>query len=329
MLHLHPMSTKNQLLAFLKESKGNWISGESISSKLSVSRAAIWKHIQKLRVDGYVIESSPKKGYVLKKASDLLLSNEIREGLTTEIFGRGDIVYFNETDSTNTRAKELADQGAPEGTVIVSEKQTGGRGRKGRNWFSPSREGIYVSLILRPGISPDEAPKTTLLTAVAVAEALISLTLLKVSIKWPNDILINGKKIAGILTEIRAEIDAIDYIIVGLGLNVNTPDFPDDIKEKATSILIETGKHFPRVRVIREYLKQYERYYKILGRIGFETILTRWKELSNIIGRQITVEATGTKHTGQVQDIDRGGVLILKDNAGKYHRIFSGDVILM
>ena len=329
MLHLHPMSTKNQLLAFLKESKGNWISGELISSKLSVSRAAIWKHIQKLREDGYVIESSPKKGYFLKKASDLLLPNEIREGLTTEIFGRGDIVYFSETDSTNTRAKELADQGAPEGTVIVSEKQTDGRGRKGRNWFSPSREGIYVSLILRPGISPDEAPKTTLLTAVAVAEALISLTLLKVSIKWPNDILINGKKIAGILTEIRAEIDAIDYIIVGLGLNVNTPDFPDDIKEKATSILIETGKHFPRVRVIREYLKQYERYYKIFERIGFEPILKRWKELSNIIGRQITVEATGTKHTGQVQDIDRDGVLILKDNAGKYHRIFSGDVRLM
>ncbi|MBU4426879.1 MAG: biotin--[acetyl-CoA-carboxylase] ligase, partial [Proteobacteria bacterium] len=180
-----------------------------------------------------------------------------------------------------------------------------------------------------PGISPDEAPKTTLLTAVAVAEALISLTLLKVSIKWPNDVLIGGKKIAGILTEIRAEVDVIDYIIVGLGLNVNTPDFPDDIREKATSILIETGKHFPRVRVIREYLKQYERYYKIFGRIGFAPILTRWKELSNIIGRQITVEATGTKHTGQVQDIDKDGVLILKDNVGKYHRIFSGDVILM
>jgi len=132
---------------------------------MSVSRAAIWKHIQKLRKDGYIIESSPKKGYILKKASDLLLPNEIREGLTTKIFGRGDIVYFSETDSTNTRAKELADQGAPEGTVIVSEKQTDGRGRKGRNWFSPSREGIYISLILRPGISPDGRPANGHFTA--------------------------------------------------------------------------------------------------------------------------------------------------------------------
>jgi len=322
------MSTKNQILAFLKESKGNWISGESISRSLSVSRTAIWKHIQKLREDGYLIESSPKKGYLLKKTSHLLLTHEIREGLSTEVFGRRDILYFGETDSTNTRAKELADHGAPEGTVIVSEKQTDGRGRKGRNWFSPSREGIYVSLILRPGISPDEAPKTTLLTAVAVAEALISLTRLKVNIKWPNDILISGKKIAGILTEIKAEMDAIDYIIVGLGLNVNTPDFPDDIREKATSILIETGAPFSRVRVIKEYLKQYERYYKIFGSIGFDPILARWKTLSNIIGQQITVESMGTEHTGQVQDIDKDGVLILKDNSGQYHRIFSGDVRL-
>jgi len=322
------MSTKNQLLAFLKESKGNWISGESISRSLSVSRAAIWKHIQKLREDGYLIESSPKKGYILKKTSPLLLTHEIREGLSTEVFGRRDIIYFSETDSTNTRAKALADQGAPEGTVIVSEKQTVGRGRKGRNWFSPSREGIYVSLILRPDISPDEAPKTTLLTAVAVAEALISLTRLKVNIKWPNDILISGKKIAGILKEIKAEMDAIDYIIVGLGLNVNTPDFPDDIREKATSILIETGAPFSRVRVIKEYLKQYERYYKIFGSIGFDPILARWKTLSNIIGQQITVESMGTEHTGQVQDIDKDGVLILKDNSGQYHRIFSGDVRL-
>ena len=322
------MSTKNQILAFLKESKGNWISGESISRSLSVSRTAIWKHIQKLREDGYLIESSPKKGYLLKKTSHLLLTHEIREGLSTEVFGRRDILYFGETDSTNTRAKALADQGAPEGTVIVAEKQTDGRGRKGRNWFSPSREGIYVSLILRPGISPDEAPKTTLLTAVAVAEALISLTRLKVNIKWPNDILISGKKIAGILTEIKAEMDAIDYIIVGLGLNVNTPDFPDDIREKATSILIETGAPFSRVRVIKEYLKQYERYYKIFGSIGFDPILARWKTLSNIIGQQITVESMGTEHTGQVQDIDKDGVLILKDNSGQYHRIFSGDVRL-
>jgi BirA family biotin operon repressor/biotin-[acetyl-CoA-carboxylase] ligase len=323
------MPTKDQLLLYLKESKGNWISGESISTKMAVSRSAIWKHIQKLREEGYVISSSSKKGYLLRKTSDMLLPSEIREGLTTTVFGKGDIVHFRETDSTNTRAKALADRGAPEGTVIVSEKQIDGRGRKGRNWFSPSQEGIYISLILRPALSPGEAPKTTLLTAVAVAEALISLTGLAVSIKWPNDILVHGKKIAGILTEISAEIDAINYIVVGLGLNVNTPDFPSNIKDKATSMFIEAGKHFSRVRVLREYLIWYERYYDLFWRNGFDPILTRWKELANIIGRRMTVETTGTIYTGEIQDIDKDGVLILKDNQGKQHRIFSGDISLV
>ena len=323
------LSTKDQLLSYLKAAGGKWVSGESLSNKLTVTRSAVWKQVAKLREEGYVIASSPKKGYLLRKTSPMLLPNEIREELATEVFGKRDIVYFKEIDSTNTRAKELADQGAAEGTLVISEKQTNGRGRKGRSWFSPSQGGIYASLILRPSIPPSEAPKTTLLTAVAVAETLLSLTRLKVSIKWPNDILVSGKKIAGILTEISAEMDAIDYIVVGLGLNVNTPDFPGDIRDKATSILIETGRHFPRVKIIKEYLKQYEKYYEIFGRIGFEPIITRWKELTNIVGRWITVRATNTEYTGEVHDIDNDGVLILKDSAGKLHRIVSGDVSLV
>jgi len=323
------MSTKDQLLLYLKERKGDWVSGEALSNKIVVSRSAVWKHICKLREEGYVIESSPKKGYLLRKAPDLLFPNEIREGLDTKVFGKRDIVYFTETDSTNTRAKDLAARGAPEGTLVISERQTKGRGRKGRSWFSPSQGGIYTSLILKPSISPSEAPKITLLTAVVVAETLRSLTGLSVIIKWPNDILINGKKIAGILTEMSTEMDAIDHIVVGLGLNVNTPDFPDDIKEKATSIFIETGKHFPRVRFIREYLKWYEKYYEIFKKTGFEPVIKRWKELTNMIGKRITVEMISKKYSGEVQDIDKDGVLILKDNTGKSHRIFSGDITLM
>ena len=323
------LSTKDQLLSHLKAAGGKWVSGQSLSNKLAVTRSAVWKQVTKLKEEGYVIASSPKKGYLLRKTSPMLLPNEIREELVTEVFGKRDIVYFKEIDSTNTRAKELADQGAAEGTLVISEKQTNGRGRKGRSWFSPSQEGIYISIILRPIIPPSEAPKTTLLTAVAVAETLLSLTRLKVSIKWPNDILVSGKKIAGILTEISAEMDAIDYIVVGLGLNVNTPDFPGDIRDKATSILIETGKHFPRVKIIKEYLKQYEKYYEIFGRIGFEPIITRWKEFTNIVGRWITVRSTNTEYTGEVHDIDKDGVLILKDSAGKLHSIVSGDVSLV
>jgi len=261
------MTTKDQLLLYLKENQGNWVSGELISNNLAVSRSAIWKHIRKLKEDGYVIESAPKKGYLLSKASDPITADEIRQGLCTNVLGRKNIIYLKETDSTNTRAKELAAQGAPEGTLIIAEKQTKGRGRRGRNWFSPPGGGIYFSLILRPAISPGETPRITLMTAVVLAETLISMMKLKLRIKRPNDILVNGKKLAGILTEISTEMDAVNYIVVGLGMNVNMQfeNFPSEIKKKATSILIETGKQFPRVRFIQHYLKMYEKYYDIMS----------------------------------------------------------------
>ncbi|MBW2217827.1 MAG: HTH domain-containing protein, partial [Deltaproteobacteria bacterium] len=157
------MVTKDQLLVYLKEKRRTWISGELLSDKLSVSRSAVWKHIRKLREEGYVIESSPKKGYLLRRDSDLLLPNEIRQGLNTKVFGKKDIEYFKEIDSTNTKAKDLAQRGAPEGTVVIAEKQTEGRGRRGRTWLSPKGDGIYATLILRPAMSPGEAPKITLM----------------------------------------------------------------------------------------------------------------------------------------------------------------------
>jgi len=324
------MTTKDQLLLYLKENQGNWVSGELISNNLSVSRAAIWKHIRKLKEDGYVIESASKKGYLLSESSDPITADEIRQGLCTKVFGKKNIIFLNETDSTNTRAKELAAQGAPEGTLVIAERQTKGRGRRGRTWFSPPGGGIYFSLILRPVISPGETPKITLMTAVVLAETLISLMKLKLRIKWPNDILVNGKKLAGILTEISTEMDAVNYIIVGLGLNVNTQfeQFPQDIKGNATSILIENGKQFPRVKLIQHYLKLYEIYYDMFKNNDFEPIMKRWRELADIIGKQIRVDVIGKTHIGKVVDVDNDGVLILKDDQGRLQRIFSGDVTL-
>ncbi len=323
------MSTKDQLLHHLKEKKGKWVSGEALSSQLAVSRTAIWKHISTLREEGYGIEASPKKGYLLRKISDLLLPNEISEGLDTSVFGRKGIVYYRTINSTNTKAKELAAGGAPEGTLVVAEQQVQGRGRKGRTWFSPPQGGIYISLIAKPNISPGEAPKITMLTGVAVAEALQKLTPCNINIKWPNDILVNSKKIAGILTEMSTEMDAIEYIVVGLGMNITTARFPDDIKDKATSILLETGKYLPRVIFIREYLKWYEKYYEIFTTIGFEPVIQRWKEFSNIIGNMVIAELAGRKYSGEVHDIDNDGILILKDKKGGLHRIFSSDVTLI
>ena len=325
------MTTKKNLLLYLKGRKGEWVSGEQLSNKLEISRTAVWKHIHKLRDKGYVIESSTKKGYRLQEVSDFLLADEIREGLNTQIFAQRDILHYEETDSTNIRAKDLADRGAPEGTLVVAEKQTRGKGRRGRTWFSPAGGGIYASLILRPVISPGEAPRITLMTAVAVAEALLALIPLVFKIKWPNDILVNGKKIAGILTEISTEMDSVDYIVVGLGLNVNTPkkSFTQDIREKATSILAETGKPFSRTKLVQAYLQRYEVYYEMFQKGEFEPILDRWKELADIIGQLITVDMAGKMYSGKVMDVDNDGVLILRDDQGDLHRIFSGDVTLL
>lgn len=323
--------TKERLLSRLKEAGGNWISGEVISEELGISRSAIWKQIGKLREDGYLIESSSRKGYILRKVSDALLPGEIRQGLRTQIFGQREIVYFQETDSTNIQAKNLAAEGAGEGTLVIAEKQIAGKGRKGRVWFSPVGNGIYVSLIVRPTLPPAEAAKMMLMTAVAVAEAVVSVAPLNVRIKWPNDILVNEKKMAGILTEISTDMDAVDYMIIGLGLNVNTPagEFPPEIRTLATSLRAETGRTFSRAAVLRAVLQSFETHYDRFMTAGFEPILEKWKAYADIIGRKIRVDMIGRSITGDVLEVDRDGVLVIQDDEGKIHKIVSGDVNLL
>lgn len=323
-------TTRDRLLSYLKEERGNWVSGEWLSRMLGVSRTAVNKHIRHLQKVGYTIDTSTKKGYSLGATADLLLPAEIREGLATRVFGAEDIVHLPETDSTNLRAKELAALGAVEGTIVIAERQTGGRGRKGRSWFSPEG-GIYMSCILRPRMTPSEAPGITLMTGVAAAEAINLLTRLNARIKWPNDILVGGRKIAGILTEISADMDGIDYVVVGIGINVNISreDLGDDIREIATSVLIETGGPLARSRLVRAFLEQFEIYYRIIQDQGFEPIRKRWKDLSGIIGRRTRVEMIGKTLTGQVFDIDTDGVLLLTDDLGARHRIVSGDITLI
>ncbi len=323
------MTIKEQLLLHLKDNMDAWISGESLSQQLGVSRAAIWKQARNLKEEGYIIQSSPKKGYHLCEISDLLLPGEIRERLGNNLFGGQQIYYYKELETTNLKAKELASQGVPEGTLIIAEKQTKGRGRRGRSWFSPAGYGIYASMVLRPSIAPTEISSITLMAAVSAAEALIALTPLNVRIKWPNDILLNDKKIAGILTEISSDMDIVDYLIIGIGMNINTPKdlFPPEIKETATSILIETNRPFQRVEILSEFLKIYEHYYINFKKSGIEPIMGRWKELANIVGKRIEVDVMGQKYRGDVVEIENG-ILILKDH-GRTHRIFSGDVTIL
>jgi BirA family biotin operon repressor/biotin-[acetyl-CoA-carboxylase] ligase len=326
------MATRDKLLRYLKVSKGEWVSGGWLSGELSVSRSAINKHIRQLKETGYPIEAAANRGYRLGSIPDIVRPEEIRDGLTTKVFGTREIFYFSETDSTNLQAKALAEGGAPEGTLVVAEKQSRGRGRKGRSWFSPEGAGIYISFILRPDMPPGEAPVITLMTGVAVAEALLGVVPeVDIKIKWPNDILANGKKIAGILTEISTEMDRIDYIVVGLGMNVNLPleSLAEEIRETATSVLVETGVPHRRAELIRSFLNRFETHYETLRTQGFKSIRDRWKALSNIIGRRAVVEMIGRTSTGEVVDIDSDGVLILKGEDGDFHRIVSGDVKLL
>ena len=322
------MTTKNRFLAYLKENKGSWISGESLSSQLLVSRSALWKHVRALKNEGYQIESSPKKGYRFRESPDMLFVEEIRQGLKTQWLGKGYIAYYTETDSTNIRARALAMAGAAEGSIVIAETQTAGKGRRGRPWFSPSEKGIYISIIVRPAIPPSETPKLVLLSSVTVAELLRSRTSLKTEIKWPNDVLVNGKKIAGILLEVGTEMDAVDYGIVGLGLNVNIPSgsFPDDIKDSATSLLIESGKHTSRVRLVQDYLMLFEKYYEQLRSGHSDEIVATWKELTDIVGRRITLDLSGRIYSGDVTNVDDNGALMITDLMGNTHRVFSGDV---
>lgn len=322
------MTTRDALLLYLKENRNSWVSGAWLSRCLSISRSAVNKHIRQLKEMGYPIETSTRKGYRLAQTPDLLLPSEIQEGLRTRVFGAGEIICHSETDSTNLQAMKLAASGAPEGTVVIAEKQTRGRGRKGRSWFSPEGAGIYISLILRPVMPPDEAPRITLVTGVALAEAILAITALPARIKWPNDILVEGGKLAGILTEISTDMDKIDHVVVGVGININLPEesIEEGIRGKATSLLMETGRLHSRVEVARAFLAQFEAWYDVLRTEGFNKVRTRWKELSDSLGKRVTVDMIGKTRTGEFMDIDSEGVLILRDEHGLIHRIVSGDV---
>ncbi len=264
------------------------------------------------------------------KASDLLPS-AIRDGLKTSVFGREWIDYHAVIDSTNIRARMIADEGAPEGTIVVAEAQLKGKGRRGRSWFSPAGQGIYVSVILRPRVPPAEATLLVLMAAVAAAEALLSHADLPVSVKWPNDILVGGKKIAGILTEMRLDGDRIDHVVIGMGVNVNTPaeSLPPEIAAIATSLSAETGRTFSRAGLLRTYLEKLEGWYTLFRERRFEPIRGRWLEIARIIGKSVKIAGVDRIYEGEVVDIDPNGFLILKSPDGALQRILAGDVSLV
>lgn len=261
---------------------------------------------------------------------DSLMPEAVVTGLMSRVFGRREYFYYREIDSTNNRALELAADGYPEGTVVVAETQTAGRGRRGRTWYSPPRHGLYLSVILRPQLPVREIPRVSLVIGVAVAETLEAAFQLPARIKWPNDILINNRKIAGVLSEVVTGSQGIDCIVTGIGLNINNPlqDFPGDLRTAPTSVLAEKETPVSRVRVLQELLMHLEtRYYQLLEG-NFNGILDKGKSLSTIIGKEVEYDSQNGPAIGQAVDIDDNGFLLVKDKSGKIHTVTSGEVYL-
>lgn len=316
---------RNAIVEMLKNAGDNFLSGESIADELEISRAAVWKHVQKLRSNGYRILSRERCGYKLENAPDLLLPGEIQIGLDTQIIGKN-MHYEPSVDSTNQIAKKLAYHGAEEGTIVVAEEQTGGKGRLDRTFYSPREKGIWFSIILRPNFLPHDAPKCTLLAAVAVAEAMNRFNL-KAEIKWPNDILHDGKKLVGILTEMTGEIGKITYLVIGVGINVNISreEFPEELQDIASSLSEMNGAPLPRVKILRAVLEEFDKLYREVTESGFEEILNRWRKYNVTLGRNIRVISAGETFTGKAVDLDADGALVVETEQGR-RTVYAGEV---
>ena len=318
---------RTKLIEAFSNAKGTFISGQQIADYIGCSRTAVWKHIEELRTEGFVLEAVRNKGYRIIFTPEKVTANEIQLGLQTKTLGKS-IHYEESVETTQKIAHTLANDGVPEGTLVVAEEQLGGKGRLMRPWYSPKYSGIWMSLILRPSIPFQQAPQLTLLAAVAVAQAIEHTTDLKPQIKWPNDILINRKKVTGILTELQAESDRIHSVIIGIGMNVNQQknDFPEELQEIATSLLIEGGVKISRARVIQEVLVRIETLYEQFLVEGFLPIKQLWESYAISLGQEIKATTVNSTIIGKAIGITDEGVLLLEDHSGKIHSIYSADI---
>lgn len=318
---------KEKILKLLKNSGNDFLSGQKISEALGVSRAAIWKHINRIKEDGYKIEAISRKGYRIISSPDILTFEEIRNYLNTESIGKN-IIYCDSVDSTNLKAKELAEVGQEHGTVVISEEQTTGRGRLGRNFISPKHKGIWMSIILRPDIITENISQITLIGAAAVQSAIMKMGV-KTSIKWPNDIILNSKKVCGILTEMSGEINHINYLIMGIGVNVNLDeeDIPLDLKEKATSIKLESGKSMDRKILLANILNIFEKLYiEFVQNDNIKETIDICRKNSILIGKDIQLINRGKVTTAKAIDISDKGELVIENNKGTIEHVVSGEV---
>ena len=314
---------QGKILEYLKK-KQEYFSGDQISQRLGISRQALWKHIQELKERGYEIEAVPHLGYKLLASADRLYEFEVSRDLNTRFTGRK-IYYFDTITSTMDEGVRLGLKQAPEGTVVLAESQTKGRGRLGRIWFSPKYKGIYFSLILRPKILPANAPLLTLLTAVSICEAIKDVTGLLLQIKWPNDIFLANKKLGGILTELNAETDKINFLVIGIGLNVNNDK--KALISGATSLKEHKKEDISRVSLLQSILRKLETNYVILQLKGGSPIIEKWRDYSYTLGKRVKVYCQKEHIEGEAVDIDIDGGLLVRKDSGVVEKVMAGDVV--
>jgi len=314
---------KERILEYLKK-ENEYLSGDEIAGRLGISRQGLWKHIQDLKDLGYDIVAVPHLGYRLESSPDRLFALEIAHGLNTKFIAKK-IHYFDYLVSTMDMAMQLGMKLAPHGTLVLAESQTKGRGRLGRSWFSPKYKGIYLSLILRPKISPSASPVLTLLSAVSICEAIKNIAGLDAQIKWPNDVFICNKKIAGILTEMNAEVDKVNFVVIGIGLNVNNDK--KSLIAQATSLKEQAGQPLSRVLLLQELLRRIESNYSLLEDKGSQAIIDKWRNFSLTLGRRVKVYYQDKHIEGQAVDVDKDGALLIRKDSGLMQKVFSGDVM--
>lgn len=323
------MTTAAKILSALRESPAG-VSGAELAEQLGISRAAVWSHIEELRRLGYGILAGPHSGYRLTDEPDALLADDLLARLgKSRIIGR-DIHVFEQTTSTNDVIEKLARDGVREGVVVFAESQTRGRGRLGRKWVSPARKGLWFSILLRPNLRPQETTQLTVASATALRRAIVSEARVKVEIKWPNDILAGGKKTAGILTELSAELDRVRHVILGIGIDVNQEvhEFPADIRKVATSLRIESGESLSRAALATAVLRELDNEYSRICSGKFSEIAVEWMEHCATIGKDVTVHIGDRNLRGRAESLDDDGALILRTEHGRLQRITGGDVTM-
>lgn len=314
------------LLTLLAENATIVISGARIAKEIGVSRSTVWRWVQRLRELGVRVKGQTATGYFLEKVPDVLTPDLLRKYVKGKLFGRR-FYHFFETDSTNRVAMELAYAGEEEGVVILAETQTAGRGRAGRKWHSEQGTGIYVTLLLRPRLSPVHAPLLTMLAGLSLHSAILAQTGLNAELKWPNDILIDGKKLGGILTEMHAEPSQVRFVIVGIGLNVNQEKFPSELSGIATSLRKESGKIHSRLELLVRLLREFETDYNRFLREGPSYVVERFAEVSQFAaGKRVRVETGRDSYSGKTAGLSVDGLLLVKKDDGETVTVIAGDV---